>query len=506
MEAASSAKPSITSIPDDAEDKDGATPVANAVVLALVAADVQDKRPIAVGNTLEFEAASPGKWAGWLQVLASKRDASSFNLKISELLPGGATETFLNVSVANDNARRIDKVLENQSNLLRWKDEWPDSVAFPDFSKGIAVDPKNKPEEKQLGDTIGTAYLNLLQARNLNPDPLSAPVLAAKTEFDNAKKAALASVTDGNLLTKDVFLASTDPTGIYTLDQLYTRDGLFNLLCIPPYAGDQQDSVDVSVIAAAASYCEDKRAMLLVDPPTTWDSVDKAVEGINDADNQLGGKSKNAALFFPRIQQPNPFKDDQIEQFAPSGMIAGIFARTDTTRGVWKAPAGIEASLKGATSLSVPMTDLQNGLLNPQAVNCLRRFPVYGQVVWGSRTLEGADGFASDWKYVPVRRTALFIEESLFRGTKWVVFEPNDEPLWSQIRLAVGSFMHNLFRQGAFQGKSPRDAYFVKCDSETTTQYDINLGIVNIHVGFAPLKPCEFVVIQLQQMAGQIEV
>jgi phage tail sheath protein FI len=104
-----------------------------------------------------------------------------------------------------------------------------------------------------------------------------------------------------------------------------------------------------------------------------------------------------------------------------------------------------------------------------------------------------------------VRRTALFIEESLYRGTQWVVFEPNDEPLWAQIRLNVGAFMQNLFRQGAFQGKTPREAYFVKCDKETTTQNDINLGIVNILVGFAPLKPAEFVIIKIQQIAGQIE-
>jgi len=100
---------------------------------------------------------------------------------------------------------------------------------------------------------------------------------------------------------------------------------------------------------------------------------------------------------------------------------------------------------------------------------------------------------------------ALFIEESLYRGTQWAVFEPNDEPLWAQIRLNLGSFMHGLFRQGAFQGKSPREAYFVKCDSETTTQADINQGIVNIVVGFAPLKPAEFVIIQNQQIAGQLE-
>jgi phage tail sheath protein FI len=119
--------------------------------------------------------------------------------------------------------------------------------------------------------------------------------------------------------------------------------------------------------------------------------------------------------------------------------------------------------------------------------------------------MEGSDRLASEWKYIPVRRTALFLEESLYRGTQWVVFEPNDEPLWAQIRLNIGAFMQSLFRQGAFQGTTPRAAYFVKCDSETTTQTDINNGIVNILVGFAPLKPAEFVVIKIQQLAGEIE-
>ena len=159
--------------------------------------------------------------------------------------------------------------------------------------------------------------------------------------------------------------------------------------------------------------------------------------------------------------------------------------------------------LRGVQALDYVLSDPENGVLNPLGLNCLRTFPVYGTVSWGARTLFGADARASEWKYIPVRRTALFIEESLYRGTQFAVFEPNDEPLWAQIRLAVGSFMNNLFRQGAFQGASPREAYFVKCDSTTTTQADIDLGIVNILVGFAPLKPAEFVIISIQQIAGQ---
>jgi phage tail sheath protein FI len=186
--------------------------------------------------------------------------------------------------------------------------------------------------------------------------------------------------------------------------------------------------------------------------------------------------------------------------------MAGIMARTDTERGVWKAPAGLAATIVGAPALSVPLTDAEIGLLNPLGINCLRRAPAAGRVVWGARTREGDDRLASEWKYIPVRRTALYIEESLYRGTQWVVFEPNDESLWAQIRLNVGAFMHDLFRQGAFQGSTPQDAYLVKCDAETTTQNDINLGVVNILVGFAPLKPAEFVVLKIQQLAGQVEV
>jgi phage tail sheath protein FI len=159
----------------------------------------------------------------------------------------------------------------------------------------------------------------------------------------------------------------------------------------------------------------------------------------------------------------------------------------------------------GAPQLSAALSDRENAELNRLGINCLRTFSGVRHVVWGARTLEGNDRFASEWKYVPVRRMALFIEESLYLGTQWVVFEPNDESLWAEVRLSVGAFLLNLFRQGAFQGRTPKEAYFVKCDWETTTPTDINLGFVNILVGFAPLKPAEFVVIRIRQKAGQIQ-
>ena len=241
--------------------------------------------------------------------------------------------------------------------------------------------------------------------------------------------------------------------------------------------------------------------MLIVDSPSDWYKPSDATAGVDS----LVLRDENAALYFPRLKMADPLQENRLEEFAACGAVAGIVARTDAQRGVWKAPAGQEATLLGVRGLSYKMTDRENGLLNPLGVNCLRTFPVVGHVVWGARTLEGADRLASEWKYLPVRRLALFLEESLYRGTQWVVFEPNDEPLWAQLRLNVGAFMHNLFRQGAFQGTSPRDAYFVKCDSETTTQNDINLGIVNILVGFAPLKPAEFVIVKISQIAGQIQ-
>ncbi len=250
------------------------------------------------------------------------------------------------------------------------------------------------------------------------------------------------------------------------------------------------------------AYCKLRRAFLLIDAPPEVDDVASAVDWKT---SQLGVHDSYGAAYFPRLKLADSLNSLQLRTFAPCGVVAGLFARTDATRGVWKAPAGTEATLSGVQGLVYKLTDVENGALNPLGLNCFRIFPVYGPVAWGARTVAGADAEASEWKYAPVRRMALFIEESLYRGTKWVVFEPNDEPLWAQIRLNIGAFMHTLFRQGALQGKTPQEAYFVKCDKETTTQTDINNGIVNIVVGFAPLKPAEFVVIKLQQMAGQIQ-
>ncbi|SOE87101.1 Phage tail sheath protein [Burkholderia sp. YR290] len=316
--------------------------------------------------------------------------------------------------------------------------------------------------------------------------------------------------SDGSALPTAVELIG-DPsqfTGIYALDKV----DLFNILCIPdatrakasdPSKSDNPGDYN-AIFSAALAYCKSRRAFLIIDPPPEVSDVDKATDWIS-SQLTVHDPQGNAAAYFPRLKLPDPLNNLQLRTFAPCGVVAKVYARTDSARGVWKAPAGVEATLDGVQGMVYSLTDNENGALNPLGLNCFRIFPIYGPVAWGARTIAGADAAASEWKYVPVRRFALFLEESLYRGTKWVVFEPNDEPLWAQIRLNLGAFLHTLFLQGAFQGNTPQKAYFVKCDSETTTQDDINRGVVNIIVGFAPLKPAEFVVIQIQQMAGQIQ-
>ncbi|MEK6288284.1 MAG: phage tail sheath C-terminal domain-containing protein [Acidobacteriota bacterium] len=435
---------------------------------------------------LKLDAANPGNWGDKLVVTVDEKGitddvanrygiakADLFNLTIFEDPPNGRVEKFLNVAVAaGSGSRRLDRVLNEESNLVRVSlkvDKTPDLPATRPANSKDEEDPANAKADK-------TKFVRLSDGKD------SAPLTTA-ADFEGVR---------------------ADKTGLYMLEKV----DLFNLLCIPPDTRDGDAPSDV--YGAAMIYCAERRAMLIVDPPKAWSSnkdtaAATALAGLG-ALNLSGPAARNAALYFPRVLEADPKRDGQIDTFVPCGLVAGVMARTDAQRGVWKAPAGLDAAMTGIQGLEVNLNDPENGMLNPLGINCLRSFAVFGRVVWGARTLRGADQLGDEYKYVPVRRTALYIEESLYRALKWVVFEPNDEPLWAQIRLNVGAFMHDLFRQGAFQGRTPRDAYFVKCDKETTTQSDINRGIVNIIVGFAPLKPAEFVIIKLQQMAGQIEV
>jgi len=335
--------------------------------------------------------------------------------------------------------------------------------------------------------TVNPALTDNVRQYTLGPGTTSA--------FASSQVAGL----DGNPPAYADFVGNpVDQTGFHALDTV----DLFNLMVIP-----RDEEVPVAdrfaVWGPASIYCQSRRAFLVIDAPDDWTASSRAAVVQNtDLIGALRATvvKDHSAVFYPKVRVNDR---GVLRSIGSSGAIAGLMARIDASRGVWKAPAGTEADLRGLSGLEVKLTDLENGVLNKLGVNCARSF-VSGFVNWGARTMDGADDLGSEWKYIPIRRLALFLEESLYRGTQWVVFEPNDEPLWAKIRLNIGAFMNGLFRQGAFQGSTPDQAFYVKCDSETTTQADRNLGIVNIEVGFAPLKPAEFVIIKIQQIAGDL--
>jgi phage tail sheath protein FI len=418
-------------------------------------------------DTVTIKAANPGEWGDGLQVAVDykTKESDQFNLVVREVVTSNGrkqvvnTEIHRNLSMKKSDPRYAVEAIKESSDLVRLEDA------------GLG----------ELPATTGS-------------DVTDASIVGDPEDKANAFKP-LGSGADGSVPDSDALV-----DGMKELEKIAPY--VFNILCLPAAANLNPTGLS-KVVSEATTFCEDKRAFLIVDIPASVNSSDDMVTWMGSKDTL---RHRNAAIYYPRLEIPDALNEDRPRNVGVSGTLAGVYARTDSTRGVWKAPAGTEAALRGA---AIPekekLTDKQTGGLNQIGINVLRTFPIYGNVSWGARTMDGADQAASEWKYIPVRRTALFIEESLYQGLKWVVFEPNDEPLWAQIRLNVGAFMQNLFRQGAFQGTTPREAYFVKCDKETTTQNDIDKGIVNIVVGFAPLKPAEFVVIKIQQIAGQIQ-
>jgi len=448
-------------------------------VIRVVANDAKAARiPVALGadaaaGEATFTAASKGAWGNNLQIAiqhltTTRTDATGqvvtdlFNLAVREVEKVNgrprivASEVYRNLSLDPAHTRFVEDVLAQESALLR---------VTGAAKKG------SRPADSTIGDVVAKV---------------------------GDLTATFKSVATGDTAGSDGTTPASITSGLPLLRQI--APFVFNILCLPSTANLKMDTAK-SVIDAAAAFCIEQRAFYIIDLPSDVTTDANATGWISG--NDAPARSNYAAIYFPQVEIADPLQENRPRRVGISGTMAGVFARTDATRGIWKAPAGTDATLRGVT-LTRKLTDLENGGLNPLGINVLRQFPIYGNVSWGARTREGSDAEASEWKYIPVRRTALFIEESLYQGLKWVVFEPNDERLWAQIRLNVGAFMHGLYRRGAFQGKSPRDAYLVKCDGDTTTQADINLGIVNILVGFAPLKPAEFVVLQIQQLAGQL--
>jgi hypothetical protein len=432
---------------------------------------------------LVLEARTEGAWGNMLRARVdyqvSDAVAQTFGLAKDDLfnltvrnMPNGPQESFINVTI-KESPRRLDRVLATESTLVEVPDVanmgFPAAHTDPDPGKSVWDDPADPAKATSTMVVLGGA-----------DEAADSVALTDKADFTGSEN---------------------NKTGMYALQNV----DLFNLLCIPP--DTRHGDTPKEVYQEALAFCVKRRAMLIIDAPVGWkdanditanNSKKLADLGINDEN------ARNAALYFPRVSAADPLRGSQLDTFVPCGMVAGVIARTDARHGVWKTPAGSDAALSGIVGLAASLTDAENGMLNALGINCLRSFPHTGPVVWGARTLRGADLLADEYKYIPVRRLALFLEESLYRGTQWVVFEPNDEPLWSQVRINVGTFMHDLFRQGAFQGQTPNEAYLVKCDKDTTTQNDINLGIVNIVVGFAPLRPAEFVIINIQQIPDDV--
>lgn len=415
-------------------------------------------------STLTLFASNPGAWANNLKITVtpSTADPTRFSLLVQMVIGSQTTtlESYVNLSVSPTDPQYVVTVIDSDSNYITFINP---SVSPPTPPPPPVLPPA--PANGMLG--IGTPGVD---GDVLQPS------------------------TNGNF--ELALLSAGGNVGINLLD----RVDIFNLLCVP-------GETDAPTIKSLQTYCASKRAFYIVDPPQLSTAAGLNTSGPAGAGgvSVVGPDASNSAYYFPWVQAPDPLFGNRLALFPPCGFVAGVYAATDVSRGVWKAPAGIDASLTAEAGLQYNLTDTENGDLNIQAINCLRQFKVYGDVVWGARTLAGNNQTGSQWKYVPIRRLALFLESSLYDGTQWVVFEPNDERLWSQIRLNVGAFMQGLFLQGAFQGTTPQRAYFVKCDAENNPQSSIDMGIVNILVGFAPLYPAEFVVIQIQQMAGQLQ-
>lgn len=413
-----------------------------------------------IGGTMTMWASSPGAWANGLQITVTMAsDNVHFRLQVHSAT-NQLLESFENLSDSSTDPQYAIAVIDNDSEYVTFQ-----NPATPGASPSTPITPSNS-----IASLAGGLDGTLLQPG------------------------------DGNFeITLGAATASADDYGL----RLLNRVSMFNLLCVPGEA-------DAATITDLQKFCAANRAFLILDAPETVTTEILGNNGpVGTGPNRtwvsVAGQTaqSNSAYYYPWIQAPDPLVGNRGALFPPCGFVAGVYAATDATRGVWKAPAGVGADVSGVYGLQYVLTEAESGTLNAQAINCLRQFETDGNIVWGARTLAGSDQGGSQWKYVPIRRLALFLESSLYDGTQWVVFEPNDEQLWGQVRLSVGAFMQGLFLEGAFQGTTPQAAYFVKCDAENNPQASIDQGIVNILVGFAPLYPAEFVVIQIQQIAPE---
>jgi phage tail sheath protein FI len=263
--------------------------------------------------------------------------------------------------------------------------------------------------------------------------------------------------------------------------------------CTPADGGDPDLNKWKAIQIALINHCEGHgNRMAVLDAPKGLDA-----QKMREWRQQAGYSSAYAALYYPWIKVANPIGSNGDAEILvpPSGHMAGIWARNDDTRGVWKAPAN--EVVRGALDVERQLTKAEQGILNPEGINCIRSFGSRGIRVWGARTLADPTG---EWVYLNVRRLFNMVESTILEGTQFAVFEPNDVKLWEGLKRTVGSFLLGLWRDGALFGSTAEQAYYVKCDSETNPPESIDQGKVVVEVGIAPVKPAEFVIFRISQI------
>jgi hypothetical protein len=439
----------------------------------------------------------------------------------------GYQEVTIPDAVDGGNLEAIATAIEAAVRGLTKRKQGTPDAAFGSFTCAAEADGDNRRLVLTSGtnaavtsaDDAGATTLSSVQVQNA-PQMNAAGLLGLGSSNGGLSEGALAVRRPARIPDPDVHgligaqLGDSAVTGPIPVAPTPGDDGDLSTLDAQDYAKAFEllnDKTDFSLLAVPGiglptmtdlgmTYCENRplrdvfyigETEIATDAPAEAESFRKALTKANSY----------GAVYFPWVRALDPSgRSPEPILLPPSGYVAGLFARIDSTRGVWKAPAGTEASLSGVVGLATNLTDIQQGNLNRIHVNCIRRFDAAGVVSWGARTITSDP----EWKYVPVRRVAIMLRRSIYDGIQWAVFEPNDERLWSSLRLNIGSFMNGLFLAGAFQGGKASDAYFVRCGlGDTMTQGDIDRGQVIVLVGFAPLKPAEFVIVRIQQKVGQ---
>lgn len=520
---------------------------------------------MAAANVLSIEAANPGVWGDSVSVQVENSNGQTFTLKVVLTGEEVITETFTNLTMNDKSANFVGTAINNNSQLIRaeYAPDVADGTKFLNGTMTSAAGGNIAYDQVLEGDTLKIEFDNLGAFEMTFPAPTAPGYTQAKVRTaildavaalgpqPNYQDFAITAAVDSMIFTSGVANASSKikvfPGKVASLLRMgpgegVARNGDFDVVPIDmvapvllaggddgadPVKGDFQDFMgdalmklrDVSIIIlpgrdyvadkdivdVAISHCEaTKNRMVIVDPPGGTELRTGA-----DVDTLGLSTSTYAVLYYPHLKVSNPFFDPDKNPTAPptlvigaSGAMAGLWAKIDGRRGVWKAPAGIGTALLGIAGVSYDVIDGIQDQLNPLGINCIRKLPRFNHVVWGARTL--ATNSVPEWRYVPIRRTAIMIERSVYDGIQWAVFEPNNHILWGSLRLNIETFMDGLFRAGAFQGEKASDAYFVRCGlGDTMTQGDIDAGRVIAIVGFAPLKPAEFVIIRIQQKVGQ---